>query len=44
MNPLHIARMFNTLMHERLQFETYYVQGGDWGAVVVEMMSLFFPQ
>ncbi|KAJ8020962.1 Epoxide hydrolase 1 [Holothuria leucospilota] len=44
LNPKDIARMFNTLMHERLGFDSYYVQGGDWGGLVVQLMALFFPQ
>lgn len=38
------ARIYHTLMHERLGFEDYYVQGGDWGSNIVETMSLFYPK
>lgn len=38
-----IAVIFKNLM-ERLKFEKYYVQGGDWGAVVVAAMGTLFPE
>lgn len=38
------ARIFHTLMHQRLGFKDYYVQGGDWGSQIVEFMSLFYPE
>ncbi|XP_076659281.1 juvenile hormone epoxide hydrolase 1 [Halictus rubicundus] len=38
-----IAVIFKNLM-QRLNFKTYYVQGGDWGAVVVANMAALFPE
>lgn len=28
----------------RLGFDKFYVQGGDWGAIIVTQMSILFPQ
>ncbi|KAI8505997.1 epoxide hydrolase [Branchiostoma belcheri] len=36
------AQMFHKLM-ERLGFEKFYVQGGDWGALITRIMSLLKP-
>ncbi|XP_071478180.1 epoxide hydrolase 1-like [Diadema antillarum] len=36
------ARMFDKLMM-RLGFKEYYLQGGDWGAVVAINMAVMFP-
>jgi pimeloyl-ACP methyl ester carboxylesterase len=38
----HIARAWVTLM-KRLGYEKFVAQGGDWGAVVVDMMGLQAP-
>ena len=34
------ARLFDTLMRERLGYKTYMAQGGDWGAGVVGWLGL----
>lgn len=42
-NPERIARAWATLM-ERLGYSRYVAQGGDWGAVVVEVMGAQAPK
>ncbi|KAF5292135.1 hypothetical protein FQA39_LY14090 [Lamprigera yunnana] len=37
-----IAHIFKVLM-QRLNFDKYYVQGGDWGAFIGSFMSAFYP-
>ncbi|XP_035680094.1 epoxide hydrolase 1-like [Branchiostoma floridae] len=37
-----VAQMFLKLM-ERLGFERFYVQGGDWGALITRIMALLKP-
>jgi pimeloyl-ACP methyl ester carboxylesterase len=41
-DPTHIARAWITLM-KRLGYTKFAAQGGDWGAVVVDMMGLQAP-
>jgi pimeloyl-ACP methyl ester carboxylesterase len=41
-DPTHIARAWDVLM-KRLGYEQYVAQGGDWGAVVVDMMGVQAP-
>lgn len=41
--PERIARAWDTLM-KRLGYAHYTAQGGDWGAVVVELMGMQAPQ
>jgi len=43
MNGLVTARIFRKLM-ERLGYEKYYVQGGDWGAFVTTAMGALYPE
>lgn len=38
-----IAVIFKNLM-QRLKFDKFYVQGGDWGAVIASDMSAIFPE
>lgn len=38
-----IAVLFDTLM-QRLGFKNYYLQGGDWGAVITTHMAALFPE
>ena len=40
--PAHIARAWTVLM-KRLGYTNFVAQGGDWGAVVVDMMGLQAP-
>ena len=42
-NPEHIARAWDVLM-KRLGYTRYVAQGGDWGAVVTELMGVQAPQ
>src|SRR6267143_7276359 len=42
-NPDRIARAWNELMH-RLGYEQYVAQGGDWGAVITEVMGRQAPK
>jgi pimeloyl-ACP methyl ester carboxylesterase len=41
-DPAHIARAWDVLM-KRLGYERYVAQGGDWGAVVVDLMGVQAP-
>lgn len=41
--PEHIARAWDVLM-TRLGYAKYVAQGGDWGAIVVDMMGLQAPK
>ena len=41
-DPEHIARAWTTLM-KRLGYQHFVAQGGDWGAVVVDMMGVQAP-
>jgi pimeloyl-ACP methyl ester carboxylesterase len=41
-NPVKVAKAFNTLM-TRLGYTKFVAQGGDWGAVIVDMMGLEAP-
>ncbi|XP_050419781.1 juvenile hormone epoxide hydrolase 1-like [Adelges cooleyi] len=42
MGPAQIGQIFVELM-DRLGHKKFYVQGGDWGAVIVEAMAKLFP-
>ncbi|XP_013383748.1 epoxide hydrolase 1 [Lingula anatina] len=42
-NQVAAARVFHKLM-TRLGHKSYYVQGGDWGAVITRFMSILYPQ
>ncbi|XP_041971935.1 juvenile hormone epoxide hydrolase-like isoform X2 [Aricia agestis] len=37
-----VAVVFRNLMH-RLGYKKYYIQGGDWGAIISNVMATFFP-
>ena len=41
--PQHIARAWDVLM-KRLGYDRYVAQGGDWGAVVVDLMAVNAPE
>ncbi len=43
LNVRDVGRIFHKLM-TRLGFESYYVQGGDWGSMVVDQMAGMFPK
>lgn len=36
------ARVFRKLM-ERLGFERFYLQGGDWGAIITSNLARLYP-
>jgi pimeloyl-ACP methyl ester carboxylesterase len=42
-DPIRVAKAWVVLM-ERLGYETYVAQGGDWGNAVTEQMALLKPQ
>jgi pimeloyl-ACP methyl ester carboxylesterase len=42
-NPDHIARAWDTLM-KRLGYERYVAQGGDWGAIISEVLQRQAPE
>lgn len=42
LGPAHIGQLFHKLMI-RLNFDKYYVQGGDWGSTVVQAMAVLYP-
>jgi pimeloyl-ACP methyl ester carboxylesterase len=41
-DPAHIARAWDVLM-KRLGYQRYVAQGGDWGAIVVDLMGVQAP-
>ncbi|RVE45004.1 hypothetical protein evm_010322 [Chilo suppressalis] len=43
LNPLSIAVIFRNLM-QRLGFQKYYIQGGDWGSLITSNMATLFPK
>ena len=42
-DPVHIARAWDVLM-QRLGYTSYVAQGGDWGAVIVDLMGVQAPK
>ena len=42
-NSISAARVFTKLM-DRLGYESYYVQGGDWGSVITRAMAIMNPR
>ncbi|CAH0556944.1 unnamed protein product [Brassicogethes aeneus] len=38
-----MAQLFKNFM-DRLGFQKYYIQGGDWGAIIVQHMAQLFPE
>ena len=40
--PVHVARAWDRLMH-RLGYQHYVSQGGDWGAIISEVMAVQAP-
>lgn len=38
-----VAVIMRNLM-ERIGFKKYYVQGGDWGSMIISAMSTLFPE
>lgn len=42
-NTMDAARVFHKLM-ERLEFSEYYLQGGDWGALITSNMAQMKPE
>ncbi|XP_011688640.1 PREDICTED: juvenile hormone epoxide hydrolase 1-like [Wasmannia auropunctata] len=43
LSSLQMSVIFKNLML-RLGYDKYYVQGGDWGAIVIQTMSCLYPQ
>ena len=43
-NGAQCARVFKKLMQERLGFQTYYTQGGDWGSLITSNMATLYPE
>ena len=43
-NAAQCARIFRRLMRERLGFETFYTQGGDWGSLITAHMAVVWPE
>lgn len=41
--PVKIATLFNRLMSETLGYDTFFVQGGDWGASIATQMAFQEP-
>ena len=39
-----VGRIFKTLMTERLGFDTFYTQGGDWGSGITTAIATLYPQ
>lgn len=42
MGPIEMALIFDKLM-KRLEFNNYYVQGGDWGSLIGTNMATLYP-
>lgn len=42
MGPAQMGQVFVELM-QRLGHEKFYVQGGDWGAIITETIAKIFP-
>ena len=42
--PCQVGRIFKILMTERLGFETFYAQGGDWGSGITTAIATLYPQ
>ena len=38
------ARIFRRLMTERLGFDKFYTQGGDWGSGVTSNLAVLYPE
>lgn len=38
-----MAVIFKNLM-QRIGFDKFYIQGGDWGAIIVQQMAIIFPE
>ncbi|XP_076299674.1 juvenile hormone epoxide hydrolase 1 [Lasioglossum baleicum] len=43
LSSAHVAVIFKNLM-QRLKFDKFYVQGGDWGAHIAANMATLFPE
>ena len=43
LGAVEITHLMKNLM-QRLGFEKFYIQGGDWGAVIVANMASTYPQ
>ncbi|XP_044270184.1 juvenile hormone epoxide hydrolase 2-like [Tribolium madens] len=43
LGAVQVAVLFKNFMN-RLGFEKYYIQGGDWGAVIIQHMATLFPE
>lgn len=41
--PTEAANLFDRLM-QRLGFDSYYAQGGDWGSFIVTNMAILYPE
>ena len=44
MSPPAVGQIFHTLMRETLGYDRYFVQGGDWGAVITASMAYAHPE
>jgi len=42
-NAVEAGRLFDKLM-QRLGFNKYYIQGGDWGTIICSGMAVMFPE
>uniref|UniRef100_A0A7E4VPK6 Epoxide hydrolase n=1 Tax=Panagrellus redivivus TaxID=6233 RepID=A0A7E4VPK6_PANRE len=43
-NHIAAARVFRKLMKNRLKFNHYVAQGGDWGSIIVSTLAKMFPE
>lgn len=43
MNPMEIAIIMKNFMN-LLDYQKYYVQGGDWGGHIVQLLTALFPE
>ncbi|EFA00566.1 Juvenile hormone epoxide hydrolase 1-like Protein [Tribolium castaneum] len=43
LGPIEMSVVFKNFM-KRIGFDKYYIQGGDWGALIVQNMATLFPE
>ena len=44
MSPVHVADLWHTLMTEALGYDSFFAQGGDWGAQITAALGFKFPE
>lgn len=44
LGPAGIARLWKTLMVDKLGYSSFFAQGGDWGALIAVQLGLAYPE